>query len=246
MRGAFSDYIVYADESGSPTLENPDPQYPLFVLALTVIKKRDYFERIVPTVQKLKFEFFGHDQIVFHERDIRRQSGAFSVFRGHDDARIAFLERINEIVAAAPMTLIIAAIRKQELVRKYDNPWSPYNIALSYCLERLAKFLKLSETEQTETHVVLEARGAQEDRELAKQFSYIAFGYDPLVRDKILKTGMTLTPIFSDKKSNSVGLQLADLVARPTGLKVLPPDQPNRAFECFKEKLFQGEIKCFP
>jgi len=58
--------------------------------------------------------------------------------------------------------------------------------------------------------------------------------------------------LFADKKSNSAGLQLADLVARPIGLSVLRPEQPNRAFDAVKPKLLVNNgrvdgwgLKCF-
>jgi len=38
------------------------------------------------------------------------------------------------------------------------------------------------------------------------------------------------------KSSNSVGLQLADLMARPVGLHHIRPDQPNRAFDVVQQK----------
>lgn len=44
--------------------------------------------------------------------------------------------------------------------------------------------------------------------------------------------------IFVDKKANSAGLQLADLVARPVGMSVLRPEQANRAFDVLKRKFF--------
>lgn len=44
--------------------------------------------------------------------------------------------------------------------------------------------------------------------------------------------------IFADKKTNSSGLQLADLVARPVGLSVVRPKQPNRAFDVLTRKFF--------
>jgi hypothetical protein len=60
--------------------------------------------------------------------------------------------------------------------------------------------------------------------------------------------------IFADKKSNSTGLQLADLIARPIGLHILKPEQPNRAFEVIEGKFYRSEfgrkegygLKCFP
>ena len=44
--------------------------------------------------------------------------------------------------------------------------------------------------------------------------------------------------MFSDKKVMSSGLQLADLVARPIGLRTLRPEQSNRAFEVLMKKFY--------
>lgn len=41
---------------------------------------------------------------------------------------------------------------------------------------------------------------------------------------------------FASKNHNSTGLQLADLIARPIGMKTLKPEQSNRAYEIIKEK----------
>ena len=45
---------------------------------------------------------------------------------------------------------------------------------------------------------------------------------------------------FANKQVNSAGLQLLDLVARPIGLHVLRPNQPNRAFDVLRRKFFCG------
>jgi hypothetical protein len=61
--------------------------------------------------------------------------------------------------------------------------------------------------------------------------------------------------VFSDKKSNSTGLQLADLTASPIGLHVLKPNQDNRAFTIIEDKFYRKNgkgnkngygLKCFP
>ena len=74
----FSDYVVYVDESGDHSLASIDSDYPVFVLALCVFHKRHYSEKIIPAVEKLKFNYFGHDSVVLHENEIRKQKGAFS------------------------------------------------------------------------------------------------------------------------------------------------------------------------
>jgi hypothetical protein len=53
--------------------------------------------------------------------------------------------------------------------------------------------------------------------------------------------------VIADKKSNSEGLQFADMVARPIGLSILKPDQPNRASTILEKKLLQPREECvFP
>lgn len=65
--------------------------------------------------------------------------------------------------------------------------------------------------------------------------------------------GPKIEIVFAEKKSNSIGLQLADLMARPIGVSVLKPEQSNRASAVLKSKLFavNGKtegwgLKCFP
>jgi hypothetical protein len=51
-----------------------------------------------------------------------------------------------------------------------------------------------------------------------------------------------------DKKSNSEGLQLADLTARPIGISVLRPEQQNRARDILNGKFYRdgtGKINGF-
>ena len=49
-----------------------DPNYPVFVLASCLIAKADYSERISPALQRLKFAYWGHDEQVLHEHEIRK------------------------------------------------------------------------------------------------------------------------------------------------------------------------------
>jgi len=39
MSRGLSNYLVFVDESGSPSMGNIDPDYPLFVLAFLIAKK---------------------------------------------------------------------------------------------------------------------------------------------------------------------------------------------------------------
>jgi Protein of unknown function (DUF3800) len=64
-----SDYIIYVDESGDHSLTSIDPNYPIFVVAFSIFEKATY-AKTIGHLLKLKFDTFGHDMVVLHERDI--------------------------------------------------------------------------------------------------------------------------------------------------------------------------------
>ena len=82
--------------------------------------------------------------------------------------------------------------------------------------------------------MLVECRGAREDRDLELAFRRIAAGAN--------KVGPmpNLEIRFMDKKHNSTGLQIADLVAYPISRRAVMPSQPNRAFEIVERKLWRG------
>ncbi|WP_139751249.1 DUF3800 domain-containing protein [Aeromonas media] len=226
----FSDYVVYVDESGDHSLASIDKDYPVFVLALCVFHKRHYAEKIIPAVEKLKFNYFGHDSVVLHENEIRKQKGDFA-FLSHLPTRQAFMRELSSIMDASNFILIACVVDKAGLDRQ-GAASNPYHIALGYCLEALREFLAEKHQDQLKTHVIVECRGKKEDAELELEFRRICDGAN---------TGNRPLPfevIFADKKTNLAGLQLADLVARPVGLSQVRPDQANQAFDMLKRKFF--------
>ncbi len=242
----FSDFIVYLDESGSPTVTNIEKDFPIFVLACVLVEKTIYSEHIVPALQNFKFKYFGHDQIILHEREIRRQSGEFSFLQASKKLRGEFLSEMSEIVDCCDFSIATAVIDKKKLAEKYPDPYSPYEISLLMTMEHLALMLRDKNQLGKTIHVIAEARGKKEDAELELVFRRIADG-DSRMRSNqnhIIKQ-LNWHILFSDKKSNSAGLQLADLVARPIGLQILRPEQKNRTYEIIEKKV-QWWIKTFP
>lgn len=227
----FSDYVVYVDESGDHSLASIDPDYPVFVLALCVFHKRHYAEKIIPAVEKLKFNYFGHDSVVLHEHEIRKQKGEFA-FLSHLPTRMEFMERLSSIMEVSNFILIACVVDKTRLGRSEGAGSNPYHIALDICLEALREFLAEKGQDQVQTHVVVECRGKKEDAELELEFRRICDGENQGNRQ------LPFNVVFADKKTNLTGLQLADLVARPVGLNYIRPSQPNQAFELLKSKFF--------
>lgn len=233
---AFSDYVVYVDESGDHSLDVINPDWPLFVLCFCIFPVEAYAAAVAPAIRQLKFEMFGHDLVILHEHDIRKKRGAFSLF--NQPARESFMERLTDIIANADMTIVAVVVDKVRLKERYQTPFHPYHLAMQFGLERIGQFLRLQGQGDRETCVVFEARGAKEDRELELEFRRVCDGSN---RDR---RPLPLRIHVADKKTNSEGLQLADLTARPLGLSVLRPDQSNRAAAILRDKLFRGARDC--
>ncbi|MEN9843505.1 MAG: hypothetical protein RLZZ612_1334 [Pseudomonadota bacterium] len=225
----YSNYVVYVDESGDHSLSSIDPDYPVFVLALCVFHKRHYAENIIPAVEKLKFNYFGHDSVVLHEHEIRKQKGVFA-FLSHLPTRQQFMGELSSIMEASRFVLIACVVDKRKLNRGEES--NPYHLALGVCLHALRDFLAEKGQDHLKTHVVVECRGKKEDAELELEFRRICDV------ESASSTTLPFDVVFADKKTNLTGLQLADLVARPIGVNHLRPDQSNQAFTLLKQKFY--------
>lgn len=241
---SFSDHIVYVDESGDHSLTSIDANFPIFCLAFCIFKKEDYARTAVPMLHEFKFRWFGHDSHVLHESDIVKRRFPFS-FLQYDRIRDRFMDDLSGVLDATPMTVIAAVIRKENLTRRYSSPENPYQLALLFCLEKTFEFLQSKGEGEASCHVICESRSpkekpgrGKEDRELELEFRRIVAG------DHYLQRHGSQMPCFDihfvSKLANSCGLQLADLIARPIGLRILRGHQPNRAFDIIQPKIWSG------
>jgi hypothetical protein len=243
---SFDDYIVFVDESGDHSLTRINPIYPLFVLAFCLFKKSDYADQTVTDIINFKFQFFGHPEIVLHEREMRKEKGAFRILQ-NVNVRNPFMQGLSDIIDGNNFTLFASAIKKIDFKRRYSNPENPYNIAMQFGLERIYLHLRKLGCNSGQVYFVFEGRGKKEDAALELAF------LRTLTRNA---TGnhLPFEIIIASKKCNSSGLQFADLIARPIGLKILRPKQPNRAYDVIRTKLarsFSGDVlgyglKIFP
>lgn len=233
MIDSFSDYVVYVDESGNPNVSGIDPEYPFFVLTFCVFSKSDYVSSIVPALQRLKFAYFGHDMVVFHEREIRLRRPPFD-FHGDRARRDRFLAQLSEWVRDSPFTIIAVVLDKRRFVMRYGPDAEPYGVAMREGLERVEACLMSRGNGTRQTHIVFEARGKNEDRALELEFRRVCAGSNRLSKP------LQFEIVFPGKQINSTGLQLADLTARPIGRACMNRHQPNRAYEVIAEKLYRA------
>lgn len=226
----FSDYTLFIDESGDHGLVSIDRHYPVFVLCGVLVKKEHYVRQLCPRLSRLKMEFWGHDEVVLHDHDIRKPKGSFS-FLQIAEKRTRFMQGISSIFAECNFQLIYSVIRKLEYVERYREPMNPYDLSMSFVLERA--FLELHSIGQgaKKTTVVVECRGRNEDAQLREAFDRIVAGNNATGR--ALPFDLLMIP----KVANSAGLQVADLAARPMGIRTLRPEHPNAAYEALEPRI---------
>ena len=229
-RSEFGDFIIYVDESGDHSLTSIDQSYPVFVLAFCLVEIDIYTRVIAPDLQALKFRYFGHDLAVLHERDIRKAQGDFSFLFSHE-TRAKFQNELGQIIGSSSFSILASPIDKNEFATRSSPGRNPYSVALGHGLRALYRELEHLGQAGRKTLVVVESRGPKEDKELQDEFSRLM--------ELNLPSGIggTFELVSAHKSANCLGLQLADLVARPIGVKSLRPDQANRAFEVIRAKL---------
>ena len=225
----FGDYLVFVDESGDHELGKIDPQYPVFVLLFCIIRKEEYVTEVCPSLQRFKFEFWGHDEVVLHEHEIRKPEGSF-LFLLRKAVRERFVTGLSEIMQPLPATVVAVVIDKAAYVARYHKPASPYDYAMETGLERVFRHLETEGQAGKLTPIIVERRGRREDNELELAFRRVCDGSNALHQP--LPFELVMIP----KSSNSPGLQLTDLMARPVGIQHLRPGQANRAYEVIQTK----------
>jgi hypothetical protein len=241
---SLSDYIIFADESGDHGLVSIDQQFPVFALVFGIIRKDLYVDQVVRPFTELKFKIWGHDQIIFHESDIRKEKGEFALLRTDPKLRKDYYQSLNEIIEAADMRFVVSVIDKIKLKKRYADPFNPYEISLLFCMERSLGFLDRQNQDGNDCHILFESRGKTEDNQLELEFLRIINGQSTWGYRSVDFSKLSFRHRFVDKKSNSGGLQMVDLAARPLSLHYLRPEQPNRAYDILKAKI--EVLKNFP
>lgn len=185
--------------------------------------------------------------LVLHEREIRKSEPPFHILQ-NPKTRQQFLADLSGLMENAPFTLVASCIDKRKFLGKHGADHNPYYYAMEFGLERVFYFLQERSQKTRKTHIVFERRGPREDEELELEFRRL------LDATQIEGLAESLDSVFADKKINSAGLQLADMVARPIGRHLINPQQTNRAYQILQKKFRrdkEGEIqgwglKCYP
>lgn len=226
----FNAYTIFVDESGTDNLEKLKEDDRYFVLAFCIFDKNYYSKEAVPKFQKLKFEIFGHDQTIIHGYDMMNCVGDFKCLQD-PKIRSIFLTRLTEIIESTNFILISTVIDKKLLIERYPIAQNPYDLALKYSLERIHKFMQERNQSNKTTHIIIESRDKKANQKLENAFNLIKKG------ENWNQTQFQFEIEFISKKSNSTGLQIADLVAEPIRCRFMRPEKKSSKFQKLRIKI---------
>lgn len=218
----FSKYIVYVDESGDATWKSANAS-PLLCLNYCLFEKDYYVQTLIPTFNALKFKYWGSDNIVLHERDLRKPDkirdpadrSKYARLKG--ERRAAFMSDLSALMRSADFLCFCVIIDKGKIPERF-KAYDPYHIGLSRGFRQIEDYLKLNDPEELnkDLHVVFEKRGHEEDKALSTAYQQIVLQGSLL--GQLESYGFSNFKLeLMDKRSNSTGLQIADLTARPIG-----------------------------
>jgi hypothetical protein len=117
----------------------------------------------------------------------------------------------------AVVTVVIDKLTHREQYRVWR--YQPYHYCLAVLLERYIMFL---EGGDARGDVMVESRGAREDRQLADSYSRLYKNGTDYIEPARFQARLTSRDLkIKPKKANIAGLQLADLIAHPSRQEVL-------------------------
>ncbi len=168
----YSDYTVYVDESGDHGLDNINEKFPVFGLAFCVFHKDSYIYDAIPKISSLKMKYWGYNEVVLHEWDIRKNRSGEYGFLTSPTQRAALLGDISRILGGIDFNIASTVIMKDKLSR-FANYKNPYQLAMMFTMERVHNWLISKGQEGHLVTIVFESRGAVEDSELELEFRRI-------------------------------------------------------------------------
>ena len=224
----------YIDESGDHSLQNINEDFPYFLLCGILISEEEN-TRMIEKITALKKKFFGTESAILHSRDIRKCEKHFQIFF---DLKVkeAFYTELNKIITETDFTIISNAVSKIDYIKQYGkSAINPYNISLSYILERMV--FCLNEKKCTSVEIFVEKRWKKEDQALLNHYNTVLDVWTSYVKPERFKSIIN-DFVFRKKLDNDIGIQIADLCAYPLISYVRDQDRDNPAYKIIEPKIY--------
>lgn len=227
-------YHFFLDETGDHGLNFIDPNFPLFLLAGCLFSDEE-LKKIKNEIEEFKKHFFGTMGVIMHSRDIRKCEGSFQILFDLEIKK-EFYVKLNKILSQSNFTIIGAGVDKDKHIKTYGkNAQNPYEISLSFILERL--IFCLNKDQSNKVNITIERRGKREDTQLLEYYNRTKdSGTYYVGKDKFKECINKFD--FVLKRDNVIGLQVADLCAYPLARHILNKQEPYVPFQIIKDKIY--------
>lgn len=245
-------WIIAIDESGSSDLSycqrnknsagNYDKHNVHFNVTACLLATKD-FEDSKNLIMDLKYKYWDDGlanyndelrRVCFHSSEIRRRKNAFS-FKDKETSSL-FLNDLTDVLRKIKISLFSAHINKLELVKTYHTPFDPYELALTFILERIGMSIQ-----NKDAVIILESRGKKEDKKLLRHIREIldnGTGFKPADDFSFVK-GVYFNGKWDEKSNRQKShwiLELADLYCYPI-FKYGKEGEKDIAFKVLERKL---------
>lgn len=207
--------------------------------------KRENFYQFKNSINDIKYKYWkdgcfnyksGRKRVVFHSREIRKQTGPFNPKIIDYDK---FIDDITSLIANTPLTIYSSSIDKAEHIIKYAYPYPVYNLCLNFIIERYC--MNLNKKGLTGI-IMLESRGKKEDKIILEfLINLIDKGNNFNSADTFsCIKGVYFNPKWSKSNGNKMSyilLELADLISYPIH-KYVKFNKKDEAFLNFENKIY--------
>jgi hypothetical protein len=240
---APSSYRLYIDESGDHTyheLENPAKRYLCIVGCL--IQHEVYRTTFHPQLENLKQKHFPHspdEPVILHRNDIINKRGSFWRLRDTEKEN-SFNEDLLAFLETQDYKIIAVVIDKKVHIERYhEAAFHPYHYCLTTLLERYCGLLHFL---NAKGDVLAESRGGVEDKQLKEAYLRIYNAGTHFRSKNFFQDVLTSKEIkLKLKKSNIVGIQIADLLAYPIKQEILfENNRIDKIEDVFGKKICQS------
>lgn len=260
-----SEYIMFVDENGGNDLKyinkclsnnsSPDINNIFFTVTGCIIH-RHYLKDLIEDITSLKNKYWEEGlysyknktkRVCFHSRDIRKKDGPFFLDK---DTYSNFMNDLTGFLESIDTKLISININKEQLCRKYHSPFDPYEISSEFLIERYTKFLLENNTQGI---IMLEARGAKEDRMLLQHLKDVIksgtgdYNRRYVQSSEFIKSieGIYFNPkwcLKSEFKKSYYGLEITDLFSHPIHCYV----RSNCTMKTRPYKILESKLMNYP
>lgn len=176
-----------------------------------------------------------------HEPDLRRRKGRF---RG--EFGLAAINTLGPVLKSLDFGAVAVVVHRADYVADYgvgpidtSLPEHAYLMALDFLMERCL-FAIDSQFGGGRAEVVAESRGPKEDAQLQHEFARLHLEGTSYISASWFRQQLRPGIKFMAKRENNTGLQIADLLARPVGVKVADPGSDPPWWDVFRPKLCKG------